>query len=529
MGRVRILAAGEIPLKHRHAIVGMLAALLLAAAGGARAHPLGNFTISHYAAIEVTGDGILLHYVIDMAEIPTFQEMNRNGITSEDAFRRSGYGQRMLRVLRRGLHLRLNGVELPLSTVASRITFPPGAGGLITMRIEGEFQATLDSRHLSARNEVQYIDTNFPEKLGWKEVVVYGNGPSVVTDSTVPRTDRSQRLSAYPPNMMNDPPHDLSARFTFTREPADSASRAQDSDRDRGGVRAGGATVGRESDHATARPVLPTRGASRWDLRFVELIQENATSGRVLALTAFLAMLLGAFHALEPGHGKTLVAAFLVGSRGTSKQALLLGLIVTASHTASVYALGGVTLYLSEYVVPERLYPWMALLSGLLIAGIGVGMLFHRIRNDTAGHSHRHAHPHSHSHAADHDAPHEDPQVEGESPGSGGTVSFRRLLVLGITGGLVPCPAALVVLLGAVALGRPAFGLALIMAFSVGLAAVLVGTGLMVVHAGRLLSCFREDSAAVVRWLPLASSAFIVLLGLVMAVRGATQVVIFSR
>jgi len=251
------------------------------------------------------------------------------------------------------------------------------------------------------------------------------------------------------------------------------------------------------------------------------------------------------------------VAAYLVGSGGTAAHACLLGLIVTASHTAGVYLLGAVTLYASRYVVPEQLYPWFGAVSGLIIAGLGVFLFLRRYVGGTSGYPHAHGHSHFYSHAHTHgrdaeytqDHDHDDPQQEGTHSGAeeprahvhereshwdeldhhhrahlhhpdpGGRVSWRQLLALGVTGGMVPCPAALVVLLSAVALHRIAFGLFLIAAFSVGLAAVLISIGLLMVYAGQFVSRLHGDGPLMTRWLPLASAAVITALGLAIAVR----------
>jgi ABC-type nickel/cobalt efflux system permease component RcnA len=178
-------------------------------------------------------------------------------------------------------------------------------------------------------------------------------------------------------------------------------------------------------------------------------------------------------HALSPGHGKAMVAAYLVGTRGTARHALALGLTVTVTHTIGVFALGLVTLTLSQYVLPEDLYPWLNLASGLLIVGVGAGVLRARVAQarHVAKHHHEHAHPH------DHDHHHEPPE----------RITTRGLLAMGASAGLIPCPSALVVLLGAVAQHQVGLGLVLIVAFSAGLAATLVALGLAVVTAsGRI-------------------------------------------
>jgi ABC-type nickel/cobalt efflux system permease component RcnA len=254
----------------------------------------------------------------------------------------------------------------------------------------------------------------------------------------------------------------------------------------------------------------------------------------MLVFTLGIAMSLGALHALEPGHGKTIVAAYLVGARGTARHALVLGLVVTASHTAGVYLLGAVTLYASRHVVPERLYPWLGAASGILIALLGVSLLYRRLvtpwlagSEGTAsdfpdGHDahgelspseHADAHAHGAAHAHGHGHHHHVPD---------GPVSLRALVALGVSGGIVPCPAALVVLLSAVAMGRIGLGLLLIVGFSMGLAAVLIAIGLLVVHARRLVARLGRtaaDGALVRRWLPLTSAAVITASGVVITVQ----------
>jgi ABC-type nickel/cobalt efflux system permease component RcnA len=235
-----------------------------------------------------------------------------------------------------------------------------------------------------------------------------------------------------------------------------------------------------------------------------------------VGLALLVAMGLGALHALEPGHGKTMVAAYLVGSRGTAWHAGVLGLVVTAAHTAGVYLLGAIVLYASRHVVPERLYPWLAVLSGLTIAALGA-WLFLRHCAGTAGDAHGHGHAHGPGHAHDDEHSHDHGHARGHPVT--GAVRLRELVALGVSGGIVPCPGALVVLLSAVALGRVALGLVLIVAFSLGLAAVLVAIGLLTVYAGRLLAGWHAGGPLVTRWLPLTSAAVITVLGLVIAAR----------
>jgi ABC-type nickel/cobalt efflux system permease component RcnA len=260
------------------------------------------------------------------------------------------------------------------------------------------------------------------------------------------------------------------------------------------------------------------RQASRRD-RFTDLIGSGPTSPGIIFFAALVAATLGAFHALEPGHGKTVVAAYLVGSRGTARHAMLLGLIVTASHTAGVYLLGA---------VPERLYPWLGALSGLTIAVLGFCLFLKRYArpvehghsHDASDHDHAHSHDHGdghHHHDHDHHGHHHHGHHHHHHVPSGTRVSLKELLALGVTGGIVPCPAALVVLLSAVALRRIGFGLFLIVAFSVGLAAVLIGIGLLMVYARRLMARVEGTGPLITRWLPLTSSVTITVLGIAIA------------
>ena len=268
---------------------------------------------------------------------------------------------------------------------------------------------------------------------------------------------------------------------------------------------------------------------------FTELMATKQLGIGIVLIALAVAVGLGAVHALEPGHGKTLVAAYLVGSHGTMKHAFLLGLIVTGAHTAGVYLLGAVTLYASQYIVPERLYPWLGVVSGVLIAGLGAVLLVQRYLAKMAlqsssppscgsfsrlgpssspppRHDHSHDHGHTHNH---HDLNRQ--------------VSHRELLTLGISGGIVPCPAALVVLLSAVSMQRIGFGLLLIVGFSVGLAAVLITIGLLMVYARQFMSRFQVNSRLTTRWLPLTSSAFILVFGIALTVQALQTAGILSR
>jgi nickel/cobalt transporter (NicO) family protein len=234
---------------------------------------------------------------------------------------------------------------------------------------------------------------------------------------------------------------------------------------------------------------------------FARLIERRHVSALVILASLTLALFWGAAHALSPGHGKTIVAAYLVGSRGTARHAALLGLIVTATHTIGVFALGLVTLSLSQFVVPDRLYPWLNLTSGLLVVAVGGAVLAARVRHRFA-----HARDHHHHHHEHHT-----------------TLGLRSLVGVGVSGGLLPCPSALVVLLAAISLHRVAFGLLLIVAFSAGLALAITAVGLAAVAAKRTVARARFDGR-LVRLLPAVSAAVILAAGVAMTVRALPKV-----
>ena len=239
---------------------------------------------------------------------------------------------------------------------------------------------------------------------------------------------------------------------------------------------------------------------------FTELLTTTEFNLKFAIFAAVFSAGLGALHALEPGHGKTIVAAYLVGTKGTARHALLLGLIVTASHTAAVYLLGALTLYAQQYILPDRVYPFLGVLSGIIVAATGLYLLLQRIAGPEFAHSHGEG-PDAHSQL---------PNVASLAPNK---LGLRNLTLLGITGGMVPCPAALVVLLSAVSLHRAGLGLFLILAFSLGLAAVLIAMGLAAVYARKFMSHLPVDSPFFQQWMPIGSAAFITALGCVIVFR----------
>jgi ABC-type nickel/cobalt efflux system permease component RcnA len=541
----------------------------------AHAHPMGNFSINHYTKIIAGARAIELDYIIDMAEIPTFQETKESGlITKSGDPGLARYLVRQADSLKGGLTLDVNGQPLRLECVLRRAIFPPGAGGLPTMKMGFVYRASLPRAIGTSVISLHYRDNNFAGRAGWKEIVALSGEGAAITGSSVPSRDRSLELTDYPTDMLHSPPQTLEAALTFKAAPPITlaGNRAAPGTADAGWLSARSA-----SSAPGMRLEANLQGTPR--NAFTDLIESNRMDLAFLLTAALIAAVLGGFHALEPGHGKTLVAAYLVGSRGTAGHAVLLGAVVTASHTISVYALGIITIYASQWVVPEQLYPWLGMASGLLVAGLGFALFIRRylsIDSPTQGvddrvdepgradhhrhlhdgqhahaddhqHDHGHVHDHQHGHASgtihrhtwwgghvhehSHDETHAHPRplthrdVNHARPAA---ISLKSLCALGITGGIVPCPAALVVLLGALAIHRVAFGLFLIVAFSGGLAAVLIGFGLAMVYARRFMTRFAARGPLTDRWLPLASSAVITVVGITIALQSLASAGVLS-
>jgi ABC-type nickel/cobalt efflux system permease component RcnA len=509
------------------------------------AHPMGNFSINHYSKIVPGAHAIEVDYIIDMAEIPTFQQMQESAVVPKaDDPSLVPYLQRESDLLKGGLTLLVDGQHLTLRTVSRQVIFPAGAGGLPTMKMGFVYLATLPSDLRDSPASLQYRDDNYPDRAGWKEIVAVNGSGAALVSSSVPANDRSLELTNYPTDMLHSPPQTLEASLSIKAAPVSIQAG------DKSEYRAGSGWLA-TSGIASRSVTLKANSQGTPHSAFTELISSKRTDFMFMAMAALIAAVLGGFHALEPGHGKTLVAAYLVGSHGKARHAVLLGAIVTASHTISVYALGIITLYASQWILPERLYPWLGIGSGLLVAGLGFTLFIRRYLatepHSADGHHHDHAQaaqPHRHTwwggqvrevdtHSDSDLIAHEHSHGEGHDHSHGGEhvmpratreLSLSGLFALGITGGIVPCPAALVVLLGALAFHRVAFGLFLIVAFSAGLATVLISLGLAMVYAGRFMSRFGAHGPLTQRWLPLASSAVITVIGVTLTLQSLVTV-----
>jgi ABC-type nickel/cobalt efflux system permease component RcnA len=434
----------------------LLALLALAAwPAAASAHPLGNFSINHLTEVSVSAQRIDVRYVLDQAEIPTFLERDLSD-TELIARKRAEVQARVA--------LTVDGRRIPLRSAGpATLSHPPGAGGLRTTRVVIPLTAAV-----AAPAHVAVRDDTFPGRVGWHAVVARpGRGTAVRSD--VPSADPTDELRHYPQDALSSPADVRAATLTVT--PGAGTLSAPDGRRSAGAGDQGRVDVLSRafSDAAAGRGVLV-----------------------LLLLTAFA---WGAIHALSPGHGKAMVAAYLVGSRGTARHAAALGATVTITHTAGVFALGLVALGLSAYVLPEDVYPWLNLVSGVLVVGVGAYVLRQHLRRRR--HHHHHAPPEK--------------------------LSWRGIIAMGAAAGLIPCPSALVVLLGAIAQGQIGLGMVMIVAFSLGLACTLTGLGLAVVYAGRALGRLNVPGRLITT-LPAVSALLIVGVGLVLTANAVPQV-----
>ena len=474
--------------------------------GVVAAHPLGNFTINHYAGLRIEPDRIILDVVIDQAEIPTFQarlafDTDGDGELSEpeiEAGRLSG-----CRDLAQSLDLRVGGQTQATTLTEAGLTFPPGAGGLSTMRTVCGFEAVL-SAPLGAGSEIAFADRSFSERIGWREIVVEGSGVSVaptIADGTLRSSSPSNRLSAYPADLLTQAPADT--ELTVVATPGGPTLPPLDiPDADPIAGTGDGPAVNPEPAGAAAVP-----GGVAVD-EIPAIFRSVDVTPVVLFVSLLTAAALGAGHALTPGHGKTLIAAYLVGSSGTPAHAAGLGLSVALSHTLGILVLAGLVVGAQSVLPPELVIRTAPILAAGSIVAIGGWMLLsearRRWRTRTAATTDHHAHDQDHGHDhEDHDHAHgtthahEAVAASGEHnhggrshshlPAPGSTISWRSLFVLGLAGGLIPSANALVILLVSIAAGRPAFGFVLVVAFGLGMAVVMGGIGLaMTVARGRL-------------------------------------------
>lgn len=485
---------------------------LLAATVPAHAHSLGPKFFSQQITVKLDAEWVRIAYTI---EVPTsllqreFVELAKDKPDAPPAEIREEFKRSKVDALRTGLDVALDRQHLSLEDDPDGVRESRPNDMYFQLyryalraRVAGKIG---DQNLLTVRNR------NYEgEETLYSERVELGEGLGEA--STGLEADERFFLDSRTNTKWYPSPEHRNLEIRFTRA---GVSLPQDSTRSQA-PSAAPAAPGAKDDKAVARTSHEVK-------RMESYLGATTLSPAVILVGLAVAFFLGCGHALSPGHGKTVVAAYLVGSKGRIRDAVFLGTVVTATHTSVVILLGVVTLSLSQYVLPEKIYPYLAFTSGALIVGLGGWMLVLRLRALFGGHGHTHAHHHhdhdhehhDHDHGHAHDHGHDHDHGHAHFPDPSQPVTWKSLLSLGISGGMVPCPSALVVLLAAVAYHRVAFGLALVLSFSLGLALVLIAIGIAMVLAGNYMQQkmgIRESPW--IRRLPVLSACIVILFGL---------------
>jgi nickel/cobalt transporter (NicO) family protein len=513
----------------------------LAARADTVASLLGNFTINQFCGLQLASTAVEVHYVVVFGQLPALRELyladaDGDGVTSQAE--RDAYIGKLAPGFAEGLAVRVDGMNVPLRATHWTSSLPTEQGGF-SLRIDVDFAGILPAAAMESTRTLEFANQNYAGRMGWHEIVVApASGVQIFnTDaySTSLTGGLSEALRSVP---AAGPLDERTVHLSFgDNAPLDAKLLSG---------RPGSGAPGVSSTPSASSGKAVVKSESEWiahrTRELVATISEPHVQPRVAVLALLAALLLGAVHALSPGHGKTIVGAYLIGSRGTPRHALFLGLTVTTTHTLGVFALGFATLYASRYVVPERLFPILSLISAALVLVMGIMLLIQRGRSArqalaeaqfaplstfefvgsevaapggarglifAPASSYVDATMHSHGGGAMHS--HLPPGASGEK------ITWRSLLTLGISGGLVPCPSAMVLLLAAVALNKTAYGMLLVVAFSVGLAITLTLVGLAFLYARNR---FRRPGAGN-RWahlLPVASACTIMVLGIALCV-----------
>jgi nickel/cobalt transporter (NicO) family protein len=505
-------------LRHVVRRLGVLAALAAALVGGsstpASAHPLGNFTTNTSATIRVRPEVVQVAYVVDLAEIPTLRVTQALG--QDDVTSLNGWAQRTCQGIAGKVELRVAGKRRTLTSDGAAAGLSDGQAGLQTLRLSCELSA-LGKTAVGAA--VSLDDQNFADRAGWREIVV----PTGAAGA--PSVSPTQTLRVYPDAAA--PTRQLSVAYKVLAFDAASPGAAERLS----------TQVDRSQDGLSAR--------------FQSLIAADSLAiGFVLTALA-IALVLGAGHALAPGHGKSLMAAYVIGRRGGRKDLVMIGSTVAATHTVGVLVLG-VLASATTLVSPERSVVGIGVVSGLLVSVVGVRLFRSRMpqRPTGAHHDHDHAHhdhahhDHDHHHGdhdhghhdhGDHHHGHDDRWIVTQHAHGGSTHEHRlpkpgtdirrgELVAMGLAGGMVPSPSALLVLIAAIALDRLWFGLLLVVAYGIGLALTLIGAGLIMSRMESRVRHFVESHATglvakSVTVLPLLSAVALIGGGMLLAAR----------
>ncbi|WP_405618347.1 nickel/cobalt transporter [Streptomyces sp. NBC_01508] len=507
-----------------------------AAAPAAAAHPLGNFTVNHHTGLTLHPDRVDALLVVDRAEIAAAQELpgvDRDGSGAVNAAEAREYARTACASAAGGLRVKNGATALDFTVRDSGFTYHPGEAGLRTSRLRCALTAPADLRRPA---DVTVRTAYDSRRIGWQEITARGSGVTLEA-SDVPAASATDELRRYPTDPLASPLDQRSA--TLRTEPGGSGG-------DGGGSVGAAALPG-----AQWVPGPVTAALDKVSGVFDSLVGTRQLTLPVGLLALLLAVVLGASHAAMPGHGKTIMAAYLAGRRGTPRDAVTVGATVTLTHTAGVLVLG-LLLPVATSLAGETVLTWLGLASGLLVTGIGLWLLRSAVRGrPTHGHDHHHAHAYAHhghgprDHGHDHPHP-EPPFGDGSSSVAvltpvhaephthththPATATRGGLIGMGVAGGLVPSPSALVVLLGAVALGRTAFGVLLVLGYGLGMAGTLTLAGLLLVrlrdrveHGTRAAAATRwKGLRKLARWGPVTTSTLVLLVGVGLTVRAAT-------
>ncbi|GAA3395983.1 High-affinity nickel-transporter [Cryptosporangium minutisporangium] len=472
----------------------------------AEAHPLGNFSVNQLAALTFSPERVDVRAVVDAAELPTLQEkpaVDRDRDGSPSTAERAAYAGTACAALARGFTVRVGGARVPWTVASAAFGYEPGSAGLTTSRLTCELTGPAG---LGSPAAVDVGSAYRTDRVGWREITAVGRGVALV-DSPLPTTDSSNELRSYPADLLNSPLDVRSASFR---------------------TRPGGASTFDAEAPAVADGSVFARWTAAADETLRSMLGRSELTPTVGILAVLLALALGAGHAALPGHGKTVMAAYLAGRRGRRRDALVVGATVTLTHTGGVLVLGLVLTTVAG-LAGETALGYLGVASGVLVAAVGTGMLVSARRRRAHGHSHGHGHSnsHSHSHGHGHGPGHSHSPDHSHGPEHGPTRPGRAGLIgIGIAGGLVPSPSALVILLGAIGLGRTAFGVLLVVGYGLGMAGALTAAGLALIVVQERWR-WRPFPRLTARWssaAPLATAGMVLLVGLGLAGRALVTV-----
>jgi nickel/cobalt transporter (NicO) family protein len=499
------------------------------------AHPMGNFSVSHFTKFDVHKKSVDVTYVLDLAEIPTYQLMRDWNLdpAADAKIPQATLDEKATAQARewlKQLDFTSDGLRVEPALERTTVKLSDGAGGMHVSRIATSL------RFDNLQGKLAFEDRNYPDRAGWKEIVITSSDSTPIIQASHSGADRSKALTEYPADPTLTPPQDLRASLEWHVEAPVIVTKIVP-------IQQPAAPITQAATPAPAAAAAkPIAGEVTRGDYLSRMLSQHDIPFKVMLIGIAVAFAFGALHAKSPGHGKTMVAAYLVGSRGTMKQAAFLGGMVTLTHTISVFLLGLVTLVFAKYLAPEKLVTWLGVASGISIVVIGASLFYKRLRtlrrakahthhhhdHHHSSHDHAHAHglPHthdqnSHDHGHTHDHHHDhgdhDHGPNGHSHVPQGEVSIRSLIALGASGGMVPCPSALVLLLISISLGHVGLGLLLLISFSLGLAGVLMAIGMMVIYAKQWLpDPVKTSQHPMFRLIPVLSAFVIVCVGLLM-------------